>query len=319
MHVNGARDGPDLLGHVCRQSEIVWHVVTDDLNIDWRREAEVQDLRDDVCRLKEERSGRKVFWQLLTEFFDISGRWMMPGLKRYQDLGVEVADRFAVAVGEVDSACRQADIVENTSQLGSRNDAADHVFGFAGNARGFFDSSAGRSPQMKTQLSGVDRGEEVLPQPGDDQRNARDAEYEEASHKHFAVIQAKLKQIGVASAQRLKAVFKGVMNAGEDAAFVALDCVLVGGRFFLHQVHHKGRHQGPGEKVGSKQREDDGLGQRHEQIPLDSSQEEHGHEHDADRQSRDHGGNGGLVRSIEDGLPDFLFHRHLAFDILDLN
>src|SRR5579862_8512523 len=163
MNVDRAGDRPDLLGDIGRQREIAGHVAADDLNVDGSGKPEIQDLSYDIGRLKGERSVRKMFRQFFAELRDVAGGRVMFRLQGDQDLRVEVADGFAVAVGEIDSAGGQTNVIENAAQLRRRNDPADYVFGLACDSCGLFDASAGGRAEMQAQLAGIDAGKEVLP------------------------------------------------------------------------------------------------------------------------------------------------------------
>ena len=87
----------------------------------------------------------------------------------------------------------------------------------------------------------------------------------------------------------------------------------------LQQVFGHGGHDGAREDVGGEHGEDDGLGQRHEQIFRHAAEEEHGHEDDADGDGGDERGNGDLRGAVEDGLLDGLAFFEIAVDVLDFN
>src|SRR4029077_18283523 len=108
--------------------------------------------------------------QLFAQLLDIVGGRVMFGLKRDQNFRIEIAYGFAVAIRQIDSAGRQADVVENATQLGSWDHLANDVFRLAGNPRRLLDARASLGSQMQAQLAGVDSWKEVLPQTGDEQQ-----------------------------------------------------------------------------------------------------------------------------------------------------
>ena len=236
--------------------------------------------------------------------------------KRDQDFRIGVAHGLAVAIGQIDAAGRQADVVQNSAELRSRDYSSNDVFGAACDARGFLDARAGLRPKMKTELAGIHGGKEVLTQPGDKQQ-AGQAKSKQARGEQFAVIEAELQEAGIAAAKRFESALKGMMDPREHASPVILFRMLVPGGFFLHQVHHQRRHKRSREEVRSEQSEDDRFGQRHEEITRDSGQEKHRHEHDADRQRGHQRRDRDLLRAIENRLVQLLFHRHLPLDVFD--
>src|SRR5580704_2045807 len=117
VDIDGAWNRSDLFGHSRRKRSVVRHVVPDDLNVNRGRQAKVQDLGDDVGWLEEELRGGKVLRQLFAQLLDVISSRVMLCLKRDQDFCIEIAHGFAIAVGQINSAGRQADVVENATQL----------------------------------------------------------------------------------------------------------------------------------------------------------------------------------------------------------
>src|ERR1700676_929800 len=140
MHVNGAGNRTDFFCHSGCQREIVGHVGTDDLNVNRGRKTEVQKLGDDVSRLEEERGGGESLWQLFAQLLYVIGSRVMLLLKRDQDFRIEVTHCFAIAVGKIDSAGRQADIVENATEFRSWYQLANDVFRLTGDPSRLFDA-----------------------------------------------------------------------------------------------------------------------------------------------------------------------------------
>src|SRR5713101_5291779 len=100
MYIDSAGDRTDLFGHSRRKCEVMRHVTTDDLNVNGSGETEVQDLGDDVGWFEEERRGRERFRQFFAQLLNIAGSRVMFGLKRNQDLRIEIAYGFAIAIGK---------------------------------------------------------------------------------------------------------------------------------------------------------------------------------------------------------------------------
>ena len=115
VHIDSPGDRTDLLGESRGKRKIVRHVGTNDLNVNWSGKTKVQNLSDDVGRFEEEGCGGEILWQFFAQFLDIVGGRVMFDLKRDQDLRIEIAYGFAVAVRQIHSAGRQADVVENAT------------------------------------------------------------------------------------------------------------------------------------------------------------------------------------------------------------
>ena len=84
----------------------------DDLNINGRRQTEVQYLRDDVGCLEEERQIRELRIQLAPQLFHVVPGWpMLLLVQGDEDLAVRCPDRRRIAEGQVNPTDRQPDIV----------------------------------------------------------------------------------------------------------------------------------------------------------------------------------------------------------------
>jgi hypothetical protein len=81
VRIDRAGDLPDLVGHLPGHCEIALNVVADELHIDRRREAEIQDLADDVRGLEEEFNTGIIARQFLAQLRHIPrGGSMMLGV-----------------------------------------------------------------------------------------------------------------------------------------------------------------------------------------------------------------------------------------------
>src|SRR5437763_16005020 len=163
-------------------------------------------------------------------------------LKRDQDLSIEITHGFAIAIGKIDSAGGQADVIQDATQLRGWYHPPDHVLRFAGDARRFFDACAGLGPQMESQLTGVNRRKEVLAQVADEHQ-ACEAEDQKTDREYCPMIQTQLEKVRIAALYGIEAALDTVMNACEDAPRLFLFRMLIPGRFLLHQVHDQSRHQ----------------------------------------------------------------------------
>ena len=101
-------------------AQVVGAVIADGAHVDLRRQAEIQDLGDDVGRLEIEHrlgEGRR---QHLAQLAHVVGRRRMAFLQRDQDHAVIDADRRAVGEGEIVGPRRQADVVDDQLRGRSR-------------------------------------------------------------------------------------------------------------------------------------------------------------------------------------------------------
>src|SRR5262249_6432047 len=161
MHIHGARDLCN--SHLTLPGDIVilW-VLTDDLDVDWRRHPKVQNLAHYVGRLVIESHIRIQSFEFVPEGFRILLGGSMTGIERDKNLAVFGPDRRTVAVGDVNTRIRQADFVQNDPQLVFRDRFSDRIFHQGETDFGFLDPSTGCSLNMQAELAGIDLGEEVF-------------------------------------------------------------------------------------------------------------------------------------------------------------
>src|ERR1700736_2368489 len=137
-------------------------------------------------------------------------------LKGDQDLRIEITHGFAVAIGQIDSARGQADVIEDAAQFRRWNHLPNHVLRLAGDTSRLLDASAGLGAQMEAQLAGIDRGKEVLTQMSDERKTPQ-AEDQKTAGEERPVIQTELQQVRVTSLDGVKAALEAVMNSRENA------------------------------------------------------------------------------------------------------
>ncbi len=86
---------------------------------------------------------------------------------------------------------------------------------------------------------------------------------------------------------------------------------------FLQEVHRESGNQCAGEDVGREHGEDNGFGERNEEVASYAAEKEHGHEDDADAERGDESGNGDLGGAIENGFALCVALFEVAFDVFD--
>ena len=145
----------------------------DDLNVDGRRQAEIQNLADDIGGEEIERDARKFARQPLAQLADVFVGGAMLRLQVDQNVGVHGSDRRRGAVRHVDGAVRQADIIDDAGDFLRRNDALDGGLDQIAQARGLLDARAGLGAEVQIELAGVGGREEILAEPGNQQKNGR--------------------------------------------------------------------------------------------------------------------------------------------------
>jgi hypothetical protein len=163
MDVDGSGNFADFAGQQRRLLETRVHVGAEDLHVHGGGLAEIEDLGHDVGGLEEEFDAGEFFGKLAAEFLDIAVGGLVALLERDQDFAVERPDGAGIAVGQVDAAIGQAEIVEHRLQFITRNDGPHEFIDQIGEAGGLLDACAGRRPHVQADGGGVDAGKEILP------------------------------------------------------------------------------------------------------------------------------------------------------------
>ncbi len=317
-HVGGAWNMADLFHHVLGQIVVLVDGTADDLHVNLRWKAEVQDLAHHVGRQIVELRTRELLRELVTQSMGVLRSWTMLFSKGYEDVGIACAYRCRVRIGEVQTRVRNADVVDDRAHLRLRNLLANHILDLIAEPGGIFNARAGVGSHMKLELAAIDRGEEVLSQPWIEESDGTNPESDDRNQEDSTIFHAEAQDAVVPVAQFFEVVFEGDLEADER---VAACLRLVHAIVFvpLQQVLCHGGDDGSREEVGGQHREDDCLGQGHEEISSDAAEEEHRDKHDADGEGRDESRNGDLRGASEDGVFYLFAFFKVAVDVLDFD
>src|SRR6266571_1086768 len=170
VHVHGARDVAELIGELFPDQIISALVHAGYFHVDGRGRAEIQNLRDDVRRLKEELHAREALRKFFAQIVDVRAGGLAAFLPQLdKNLRVGRSDGAGVAVGQVNAAVGQANVVQDGRDLVFGNRFADDSIDLIGKARGFLDAQAGARAHVQADLAGVDFWKEVAPEHADQQ------------------------------------------------------------------------------------------------------------------------------------------------------
>ena len=161
MSVGNAGDSSNAALQLPCHVEIVNPVLADGPHIDLSRQPEIQDLRDDVCRLKIERHVGKSGRQHLAQLAYVLGGRRMPLFQRHHDHTVIGADGRAVGKGQIVGTGGQTDIVDDQLAVVIGDHLADLVFDCLEEFLGRLDARSGRSADMQLDLSAIDQRIEI--------------------------------------------------------------------------------------------------------------------------------------------------------------
>src|SRR5580765_5494586 len=156
MHIHGAGNVAHLPRKFLRNGIVARLVRSGDGHIYGRWSAEVENLRDDVRRLKEKLYARISVRQHTAKLVDVFGGTPAAfAFELNQDLRVGGADGAGVAVAEIDAAVGKADVVQNRYQFLGRNYLADGLIDLVGQAGSLLDTQSGARAHVQANLPGV--------------------------------------------------------------------------------------------------------------------------------------------------------------------
>src|SRR5277367_6478653 len=141
-------------------------VVSDNLNVDRSGQAKIENLADHVSRQKSEGNTRKLFRQFQPELVNVVIGGTMLGRERYKNVCVRRAHGCRVAVGKINAAIRQTNVVDDALDLRRRNLLPNRPLDQVAKVGGFFNAHYRGSTHMKLESAAVNAGEEVPAEPG---------------------------------------------------------------------------------------------------------------------------------------------------------
>src|SRR5437667_6384096 len=130
--------------------------MSDDLDVDWRRGTEVDDLLHDVGRLEEKLHTREPMRERFPQPSDVLAGWVAALLFELdEDLGIAGSDCSCIAVTQVYAAVGQADIVQERDELFFRDCFANRGVHFIRQSRCLFSAQARARAHARPDLAGV--------------------------------------------------------------------------------------------------------------------------------------------------------------------
>ena len=130
-------------------------------------------------------------------------------LRRERDHDVRILrpNRSRIAVGKIDTAIGQANVIDDAGKLLRRDLLADFVFHAVTQSSCFFNAHSGWGSQVQRKLATIHRWKKVLSQPRE-QSEGEEAGREEAGNKNAAVINKCFEQPAICAPDTLKTTFE---------------------------------------------------------------------------------------------------------------
>src|SRR5208282_3067192 len=146
-----------------------------------------------------------------------------PLAQRHEDVRIARTDRRRSAVGEIDAAVRQSDVVCDAGNFRGRDYLADRCLDRIAQRRGLLDAKTGAGPEVQLDLAGIDGREEILAETGQVAAERKrdhcrgDRRAEENGRDAPTASQRHVQQVVIARAQPLEAAPKARLEPLPDA------------------------------------------------------------------------------------------------------
>ena len=178
----------ELIRDLVGQRQVLGHVLADELDVDRRGQAEVEDLVDDIRGLEKELRAGKFARQIDAKLALIIGGRLVARIEGNQDVAIGRADDAGVRIGQVDAAVGKAEVVQDAAEILRGNVLADRRLDLVAKLGRFLDARAGLGPDVELELPGIDGRKKVLPEKGN-QAHAAQAKREEDDGEEPAMFQ----------------------------------------------------------------------------------------------------------------------------------
>src|SRR5260370_8856264 len=191
--VRRPRHLPHLLQQGIRIGSVALQIGADDLNINRRGQTEIQNLADHIGRQESKGHAWKLFSQADPKIVDIAGRLMVVLGEAYQDVGIGSADRRRIAVGEVNPAVGQSDIVDDAGNLAGWKLLFDESFNHIAETRRLLNACSLMSAKVERERPTVHGREKVRSQPRNNDRQRNGTGCVEPDEEDSAGMQSKFR------------------------------------------------------------------------------------------------------------------------------
>ena len=163
VNVGSSWNARDAASQVPRYFVVRLGVSTHHLQIDRRRQTEIDDLAGDVCRLKEKVHVRELFVQPFAKTpFVLGRRPVMFLIERDKDFAVRRRNRRDVSLGDSRPTVRNSNVVDQHLDLIGGNLGPNLPLDGDKTRFRFLDPRPRRTARVQAHLAGIDVREEVL-------------------------------------------------------------------------------------------------------------------------------------------------------------
>src|ERR1700726_1656711 len=135
-------------------------------------------------------------------------RRMVLGGQTHHNVCIRAAHRRRVAVGEIDTAVGQANVVNDVLDFARRNLASNRLLDLIAKVGGFFNAHSGGATHMKLETASVNAGKEVAAQPRNQNYQRSETAGKEHNQEDPPVMETDFQQSAIA----LTKLFEGFLE-----------------------------------------------------------------------------------------------------------
>src|ERR1700687_6239607 len=201
-----------------RVAPVCFQIVSDDLNIKRGGQSEIENLPDHVGGQESERNARELFRKRQTKLVNVVGGRMMLDGQTHKNVGVRAAHRRGIAVGEIDTAVGQANVVNHVLNFTRGDLAANRPLDLIAKVGGLFNAHSGGSTHMKLERSGINAGKEVAAQPGNQEYQRSEAAGKECDQEITPVMETNFQQSAITLTKFFEDFFKTLLQPDQGIA-----------------------------------------------------------------------------------------------------
>ena len=162
VHIGRAGNLRDGLFDLVRNL-VALRVASRHLNVDRRRNPEIQNLANDVRRREKELHVRKIAVQFLAQDVHVLRSRLVLWSERDQNFAVRLTDGSVVAESEINSARRQTDVIKHVVYFVRRNHLANGATDLIKALLRRFEPCSSWCTHVQSELSGVHRRKKIAP------------------------------------------------------------------------------------------------------------------------------------------------------------
>src|SRR5437868_11807276 len=152
---------------------------------------------------------------------------MMLNRQCHHNVGVRCTDWRGIAVGEIDTAIGESNVVNDVLNLARRNLSANRPLHLIAKVGRFFNAHSGGSAHMQLEGAGVNAGKEVPAQPWDQNCQRGKRTREEGDEESAPMMETDFQQATIALTESFEGFLETLLQAHQGIAAGSISSLLL--------------------------------------------------------------------------------------------